>query len=230
LSLLIPSKKQFMGWNLPTRFAYIVGVVAIATFVIQTSIWGYALYHWMKPAPSHISAADLLVIDQHPTKVAIANVTIDTDGGGDEKFVFLTVTNRSSVTAKNVRLDFYSHVGAKVDAIEPFANGYEASGVDIPAGDSRRYKIASVKAYAKLFNPGHADSTLLRVSTKIQDEEPHEFEDIVCGPQGKGSDPCAFDVTGVSTVVRVRYGSIFGEKHLLLTQFYNTFLVGQRKH
>lgn len=212
---------------MPTRVGYIAAIVGIIGFSIQISIWGYGAYMWLQPAPTQLSAADLLVIDQNPTKVMVTNVSIDSAESIDGQSVFLTLTNKSSVTAKNVRLDIYNHLGAWVPLSEPFANGYKGAGDDIPAGESRRYRIASIAEYAKLFNPKDPRSKLLRVSTKIQDENSFELSAVVCGTQDGDTGSCAFNSKELSTVVRLRYGSIFGQKCELLTQFYNTFLEGK---
>ena len=63
----------------------------------------------------------------------------------------------------------------------------------------------------------------MKVSTDINPKNPFELQNTVCGDAAS----CSFNLNGNSTVVNIRYGSIFGQKYGLLTQFYNTFLDGE---
>lgn len=224
--MLVPNKVEFLGWNTLQRIGYLAGVAAVVTFFVQISIWAYGVNKWSQDPPSEISAADKLVIDQNPTKVDISDVSKEPFGSNKEA-VFLTLKNRSSVTARNVRIYLYNHEGSKMPIAEPFANGPEGTGVGIPAGENRRYRIGYVDEYEKIFYPEQRHASLLRVSTKFQDEAPFELETLACGVDEWGVRPCTFRSTGISTLVNIRYGSIFGQKYNTLTQFYNTFLIGE---
>lgn len=227
--MLIPTKKQFLGWTMPTRVGYLAAIATFITFAIQIPDWGYRVYSWLQDAPPKLSAADKLVIDQNPTKVTITGVSKKPVGPNKEA-VFLTLTNNSKVTARNVRVYLYNHLGTRVSTAEPFTNGMEGSGVSIHAGESRQYRLSDVSDYENLFNPETPGASLLRVSTQVQDEAPFELATLACGVDQWGVRPCEFDSTGLSTIVNLRYGSIFGQKYNVLTQFYNTFLKGEVRY
>lgn len=210
---------------MPTRVGYLAAVVTIITLAIQIPVWGFGLYSWLQDAPPKLSAADKLVIDQNPTKVVISGVSKKPVGPNKEA-VFLTLTNNSNVTARNVRIYLYNQLGSRVSIAETFANGLEGSGVSIPAGESRRYRISDVDDYENIFNSENPGFSLL-VSTVVQDEAPFELATLARGDDQWGVRPCQFDSTGLSTIVNLRYGSIFGQKYNVLTQFYNTFLKGE---
>lgn len=214
---------------MPTRVGYLAAVATIITLTIQIPVWGFGVYSWLQDAPPKLSAVDKLVIDQNPTKIVISGVSKEPVGPNKEA-VFLTLANNSTVTARNVRVYLYNHLSSRVSIAEPFANGLEGSGVSIPAGESRRYRISDVDDYENLFNPENPESSLLRVSTEVQDEAPFELATLACGVDQWGVRPCEFDSTGLSTVVNLRYGSIFGQKYNVLTQFYNTFLKGEVRY
>ena len=226
LRLIIPSKKQFNRWTILKRVAYLASLVAVIGFAIKILTWSYGVYTWFQPAPANLSPADLLIIDQNPTSVEITNISIESLGTGSEA-VFLTLTNNSSVTARNVQVYLYNHLGAKLAVAEPFANGYKGGGMDIAANMNRRYKIGSLQEYERSFNLKDPNARLLRVSTQPQDLQPFELQALACGYKQGRIRPCAFGLVDRSTLVDLRYGSIFGQKYAALTQFYNTFLQGK---
>lgn len=105
-----------------------------------------------------------------------------------------------------------------------YPNGYNGYGVDISAGATRTYRIAAVSKYTDLFYPANRNAKLVYVSTKLQSALPADILTNVCATAGQSADDCDVSTEGISTVVSIRYGSIFGQKYSTLTQFYNTFL------
>ncbi|NJC38071.1 hypothetical protein GGR60_002625 [Xanthomonas arboricola] len=228
MKILIPSAKQFKSWTMLNRIGYVGAAIGIFVGSVQLIIWTIGVYQWLEPAPSKLSAQDLLTIDQNPTKLEITRVKKEKNSSSDELVTF-TIKNTSNVTAKNVRVEFYNYESSKSPYGDEFANGYNGNGVDIRAGETRKYKVALLSDYEKFFNPDDSGAPLLRVSTEIQSERPFELEALACGVINGDIPPCTFSTSGRSTVVDIRYGSIFGQKYHVLTQFYNTFLKGEVK-
>ena len=56
------------------RIGYIGAAIGIFVGSVQLIIWTICIYQWLEPAPSKLSAQDLLTIDQNPTKLEIARV------------------------------------------------------------------------------------------------------------------------------------------------------------
>ncbi|WP_233968878.1 hypothetical protein [Pectobacterium polaris] len=210
------------------RIGYVGAVLGIFVGSVQLILWAIGVYQWLEPAPSKLSAQDLLTIDQNPTELEIVGVEKEKYNSNDELVTF-TIKNTSTVTAKNVRVEFYNYNSNKYPYSDEFASGYNGTGVDIRAGETRKYKIALLSDYENFFNPDDPGAPLLRVSTEIQPKQPFELEAIACGVINGEIPPCTFSSSGRSTVVDIRYGSIFGQKYHVLTQFYNTFLKGEVK-
>lgn len=210
------------------RICYVGAVLGIFVGSVQLTIWIIGVYQWLEPAPSKLSAQDLLTIDQNPTELEIVGVKKEKYNSNDELVTF-TIKNTSTVTAKNVRVEFYNYNSNKSPYSDEFANGYNGTGIDIRAGETRKYKVALLSDYENFFNPDDPGSPLLRVSTEIQSKKPFELEAIVCGVINGEIPPCTFSYSGRSTVVDIRYGSIFGQQYHVLTQFYNNFLKGEVK-
>jgi len=196
---------------------------ALLAGAILLSIWANDTYQWLQPAPPKLSAQDLLSIDQHPTDLKVLSVEKGKHGINNG-FVIFTIKNTSTVTAKNVRVNFYNYNSNK----SPYS-GPPGRGADIPAGKTREYKVAILGDYKKFFNPGDPGAPLLKVSTKIQSVRFFALEPIVCGTANDEALPCFFSSTIRPTVVDISYGSIFGQKHHVLTQFHNAFLIGEVK-
>ncbi|CAH7427699.1 conserved hypothetical protein [Vibrio chagasii] len=222
MKLLVPTKKQFLGWTMLNRLGYIAAVIGIPVSVIQLSLWSLDAYQWLQPGPRILTAADKLIIDQNPTKLEIDSVSIEKYDSQRDMVVF-TLRNPSTVTAKNVRVDFYNHKNEKSQYSEGLRYIDSGSGVDIPAGQTRSYRVAYKEAYERFFNPTDPGEELLKVSKHINAKNPFELQNIVCGD----ASTCSFNSNGNSTIVNIKYGSIFGQKYGLLTQFYNTFLDGK---
>ncbi|MFT4776915.1 MAG: hypothetical protein ACI9B7_001289 [Oleispira sp.] len=218
MKLLIPTKKQFLGWNI----SYIAAAIGIPVAVIQAILWGVGAYQWSQPSPQILKAADKLIIDQNPTNLEIENIAIEKYDSKRDMVVF-TLRNPSKVTAKNVRVDFYNDSSEKSPYSEGLRYVDSGSGIDIPAGQIRTYRVAFKKVYEKFFNPKGPDGKLIKVSKDINSKDPFELKNTVCGEAAS----CSFNSNSNSTVVNIKYGSIFGQKYRLLTQFYNTFLDGK---
>lgn len=222
IKLLIPQKKQFLKWTILNRTGYIAAVIGIPVGSIQLILWAWGIYQWYQPAPQILTAADKLVIDQNPTKLEIADVSIEEYDSKRDMIVF-KLRNPSKVTAKNVRVDFYNHLNEK----SPYSEGLRyidsGNGIDIPAGQIHSYRVAFKNDYENFFNPKDSGGKLLKVSKEINPKNPFELHNIVCGDASS----CYFNSNGNSTVVNIKYGSIFGQKYRFLTQFYNTFLDGE---
>lgn len=197
-------------------------IVGIIVGVIQLTLWGVDVYKWYQPSPQHLTAADKLIIDQNPTKLEIADIAIEKHDSKRD-MVILTLFNPSSVTAKNVRVDFYNNKNEKSPYNEGLHHVDGGDGINIPAGETRSYRIAYKKDYESFFNPMDPGEPLLKVSKEINPKNPFELHNIVCGM----ATSCSFNSNRNSTIVNIRYGSIFGQKFKVLTQFYNTFLDGE---
>lgn len=226
--LLIPSREQFKKWTMPTRVSFIAAVFGIPIALIQSSLWIKDIYQWLQPAPLKLSAQDLLVIDKNPTKLDIVAVEKEKYSPTDE-MVTISIKNSSNVTAKNVRVDFYNYHSKRFTNDDKYSNGINGSGVDISAGETRKYKIASLNTYKNFFNPEAPGAQLLNVSKKNQSATTPELQAIVCGKTNGEIAPCDFSYSTRSTVVDIKYGSIFGQRYHVLTQFYNEFLNGDVK-
>lgn len=211
-----------------SRIGYVGAVLGIFVGSVQTTLWVIDVYQWLEPPPSKLSAQDLLTIDQNPTELEIVGVEKEKYSANDELVTF-TIKNTSNVTAKNVRVDFYNYYSIKSPYTGEFSSDDNGTGVDIRAGETRKYKVALLSDYEKFFNPDDPGAPLLRVSTEIQSEKPLELQAIVCGVINGEIPPCTFSYSGSSTFVDIRYGSIFGQKYHVLTQFYNNFLKGEVK-
>lgn len=222
LKLLFPTKNQFKKWTMLSRVSYIAAAIGIPVTAIQLSLWAWGAYQWIQPAPQVLTAADKLLIDQNPTKLEIADVAIEKYDSKREMIVF-KLKNPSRVTAKNVRVNFYNHNSEK----SPYSEGIRyidsGSGIDIPAGEIRSYRVAFKNDYENFFSPNFIDKKLLKVSTEIDSKNPFELNYVVC----KNTSSCSFSSIINSTVVSIKYGSIFGQKYGLYAQFYNTFLDGK---
>ena len=218
---LIPTKKQFLGWTMLSRIGYIAAVIGISVGAIQLTLWGFDVYQWSKPTPKVLSNSDKLLIDQNPTKLEIKNVRIEKYDSKRDIVIF-ELLNSSTVTAKNVRVDFYNHRNEKSNYSGGMRYIDSGDGINIPAGESRSYRVAYKKDYETFFNPNNPGEKLLKVSKEINSKNPFELQAMVCGD----ATSCSFNSTGNSTIVSIRYGSIFGHKYTVLTQFYNTFLDG----
>lgn len=210
------------------RIGYLAGVVGLIVGITQLFLWSSDVYSWLKPAPKKLSAADLLVIDQHPTELKL--VKISRENINSDQFLSIYLKNTSTVTAKNAQLTFYNHKGLKYPYGQELTNLYDGSKTDIRAGATQKYTIASVKNYESFFGPSTPNAKLLRASTTIQSEKPFELEEIVCGRKNGGIASCSFNADGNSTILDIKYGSIFEQKYSTLTQFYNTFLNGEVKY
>ena len=228
MKLLIPSPKQFKSWTMLNRIGYVGAVIGIVVGSVQLTLWGIDVYKWLIPAPSKLSAQDLLTIDQHPTELQIIGVDKENYNTSDE-MVTLTLKNMSTVTAKNVRVEFYNYRGKKTPNFDRYSNGYDGAGIDIRAGATHKFKVALLTNYGDFFNPENPAAPLLKVSTKIHSENPFELQKLACGVINGEIPPCTFDHSINSTIVDIRYGSIFGQKYNVLTQFYNSFLEGEVK-
>ncbi|CAK1692133.1 SMODS-associating 2TM beta-strand rich effector domain-containing protein [Vibrio crassostreae] len=222
MKLLVPTKKQFLGWTMLNRLGYIAAVVGIPVSMIQLSLWSLDAYQWLQPGPQVLTAADKLIIDQNPTKLEIDSVSIEKYDSQRDMVVF-TLRNPSTVTAKNVRVDFYNHKNEKSQYSKGLRYIDSGSGIDIPAGQTRSYRVAYKEEYERFFNPTDPGEELLKVSKHINAKNPFELQNIVCGD----ASTCSFNSNGNSTIVNIKYGSIFEQKYGLLTQFYNTFLDGK---
>lgn len=222
MKLLIPTKNQFYKWTIPTRIGYIAAVIGISVGGIQLCLWGGEIYKWSQPAPQILTAADKLVIDQNPTNLEIADVFIENFDSKHDMIV-LTLKNPSTVTAKNVRIDFYNNLDRKSPYSEGLRHIDSGSGIDIPAGQTLSYRVAFLNDYENFFNPQAPGKKLIKVSKDINIQNPFELHNIVCGD----SSSCSFSSNTISTIVNIKYGSIFDQRYRLLTQFYNTFLDGK---
>ncbi len=222
MKLLIPSKKQFLSWSMLNRMGYVAAAIGIPVGVLQLFLWGIDAYRWSQPSPLILSVADKLLIDQNPTKLEIEKVSVEQYDSKRDMVVF-TLKNPSTVTAKNVRVDFYNHLSQKSSYSQGLRYVDSGSGIDIPAGELRSYRVAFMEDYEIFFNPTSPGGQLLKVSKDINPKDPFELQRMVCS----NATPCYFNSNGNSTVVRIKYGSIFGQKYGLLTQFYNTFLDGE---
>lgn len=222
MKLLIPTKKQFLKWTMLSRLGYLAAVIGIPVCSIQLTIWGWEVYQWSQPGPQILTAADKLIIDQNPTNLEILNVTIEESDSKRDMIVF-TLRNPSTVTAENVRVDFYNYLGEKSPHSEGIRYIDNGRGIDIPSGQTRSYRVAFKEEYEKFFNPKDPSEPLLKVSKSVNRKDPFELQNTICG----NASTCSYNSKGNSTVVNVKYGSIFGQKYGLLTQFYNTFLDGE---
>lgn len=223
---LIPKREQFKKWTMPTKVSYIAGVVGIIYAIIQGSLWINDVYQWTQPAPSKLSAQDQLIIDMNPTELEIIGVGKEKNSPAGEMVTF-SIKNKSSVTAKNVRVYFYNYKGKKLLSDDKYSNGLNNTGIDIRAGETHKFKIALLDTYENFFNPDNPGAQLLKVSTKTQSETTSDLQAIVCGKINGEIPPCVFSYSTRSTVVDIRYGSIFGQRYHVLTQFYNDFLKGK---
>ena len=145
----------------------------------------------------------------------------------NNKIVVFKLKNDSKVTAKNVSVDFYNYLNKKslfTKGIRYLDNG---TGIDIPAGETRAYKVAYLKDYEDFFNPDSPGSRLLRVSKDVNLHNPFELNAIACGVIDGEIPTCSYSSSGRSTIVSIKYGSIFGQKYKFITQFYNNFLDGE---
>lgn len=228
MKFFIPSPRQFKSWTMLNRIGYVGAVIGIVVGTVQLSLWGMDIYQWLRPAPSKLSAQDLLIIDQHPTELQIMEVDKEKYKTGEEIVTF-TIKNKSTVTAKNVRVDFYNYIGKKSPNIDRYSNGYNDMGVDIRAGATHKFKVALLSDYESFFNPEDPGASLLRVSTKIKSEKAFELQKLACGLINGEIPPCSFSYSIRSTIVDIRYGSVFGQKFNVLTQFYNSFLDSEVK-
>lgn len=228
MKILIPSSKQFKSWTMLNRIGYVGAVVGIVVGAVQLTLWGIGIYQWLMPAPSKLSAQDLLTIDQHPTDLKVIAVGKEKINSNDEIVTF-TIKNTSTVTAKNVRVNFYNYSGKKAPKFDRYSNGYNDTGIDIRAGATHTFNVALLSNYKKFFNPEDPGADLLSVSTKIQPEKTYELQKIACGVINGEIPPCTFKYLVRPTVVDIRYGSIFGQKYNVLAQFYNSFLDGEAK-
>lgn len=228
MKIFIPSAKQFKSWTMLSRIGYVGAVIGIVVGTVQLTLWGIEVYKWIMPAPSKLSAQDLLTIDQHPTELEIIGVDKEKYNSSTEMVTF-TIKNMSTVTAKNVRVNFYNYNGKKISDFDRYSNGYDGAGVDIRAGATRKFKVALLSNYGNFFNPENPEAPLLKVSTEIQSEKPFELQKLACGVINGEIPPCTFSYSIKSTIVDIRYGSIFGQKYSVLTQFYNSFLDGEVK-
>lgn len=222
MKLLLPTKKQFQKWNMLNRMGYIAAFIGIPVAITQLVLWISSTYQWLESAPKILTVADKLLIDSNPTNLEIADVSIQKYDSKRDVIVF-TLVNPSSVTAKNVRVDFYNYESEK----SPFSEGMRyvdsGDGIDIPAGKMRSYKVAFKSDYENFFNPNNPSEELLGVSKNITHKNPFELNNIVCG----NASSCFFESNRNSTAVSIKYGSIFGQKYGLYTQFYNIFLDGE---
>jgi hypothetical protein len=226
VKLLIPTKEQFKKWTMLSRMGYIAAVVGIPVGLVQLVLWAIGLVQWLGPSPTTLSAQDLLIIDKNPTKLEITGVEKEKYGTKYEIVTF-SIKNTSTVTAKNVRVAFYNYEFRKFTHNDRFSNGYNDSGVDIGAGETRKYKIASINNYEHFFNPDYPGAPLIRVSTTLQSNKLTDIREIACGKINGEVPLCSFSYSTSSTIVDVRYGSIFGQKYHVLTQLYNDFLDGE---
>lgn len=222
LRLLIPTKKQFLSWTMLHRLGYISAVIGIPVCVIQLILWGIDAYYWLQPAPQILSVSDRLTIDQNPTRLEIDNVSIEKYDSQRDVVVF-KLRNPSTVTAKNVRVDFYNNKYEKSKYSKGLRYVDTGHGIDIPAGQARTYRVAYKEDYERFFNPSDPGEQLLKVSKDINAKIPLELKNTICGDVSS----CSFNTNGNSTIVNIKYGSIFGQKYGLITQFYNTFLDGE---
>ncbi len=217
-------RHQSKSLGLNRKINHIAAIVGILVAIIQVTLWGIDLYKWAQPSVDKLSPSDLLVIDQNPTNIEIVQaekLAVDKDG----ESIFFTLRNNSNVTAKNVRVSFYNYKGDKSPYHDRFTN--DNDGIDIPAGENKSYKVAFISDYEKFFNPENPGAKLLKVSTKINSEKPFELQAIACGVENGEISPCSFNSSGRSTIVDIKYRSIFGQTYQTLTQFYNIFLDGE---
>ncbi|MGT0149532.1 hypothetical protein ACT691_06955 [Vibrio metschnikovii] len=99
-----------------------------------------------------------------------------------------------------------------------------ADGINIPAGESRSYRVAYKKDYETFFNPdnpGEGIKGVKEINSKI-----HLSYKQLCVVMLHLAHSIRL---AIPTIVSIRYGSIFGHKYTVLTQFYNTFLDGGGK-
>jgi hypothetical protein len=226
LKLLIPSAKRFKSWNMIGRMSYVGIVMGMFVGFIQLSIWGVGIYDWTQPAPDTLSAGDKLLIDQNPTKLEMVGVIREPyDNRGD--VIALSIRNSSTVTARNVKVVFYNHEGIKSPYFDEVSELQNGNGIQIRAGETEKYIIAFVKDYEMFFNPSSPRDRLIGVSININTENPFEEGAVVCGTSKNSLVPCKYRAVGLSTVVHIKFGSIFGYKYNILTQFYNRFLDGE---
>lgn len=222
---IIPSQRQWKGWGLPGRAAYVAAVLGIPVAVVQLSIWGYDAYRYFQPAPQNVDLAKVRTQKQQvDANLKITDVGIGPAYDRARKYVYIAITNVSPTAAKSVRVDFYNYLGKSVSVSPLLSSEASNDDVDIAAGATKQFRVAQLEDYAKLFAPHLFSSELLSVSTSLKAQTPSGISQSICATQLNESNLCSFNTKWLSTIVRIRYGSMFSKEHVLLTQYYNTFL------
>jgi hypothetical protein len=91
---MIPSKKQFSGWSLPSRVGYVSFVITVVSLVL-----GFVFWYWPRSTPSD---TDEFVRRTSSIRLSLEKVEIQRWLGDDQASLTATIRNESQVPVDGV--------------------------------------------------------------------------------------------------------------------------------
>ncbi|GJM09710.1 MAG: hypothetical protein DHS20C11_19860 [Lysobacteraceae bacterium] len=170
------------------------------------------------------SPSEILIVDQHPTRVIIDRVEVSRLSDASEEYVVAWLKNVSDVTAINVEAEFMSAGGDALTVGENISNAWRLGRLSIPPGEELLVPIAPLSEYLRLAQNIYPHARLFEFSPP-ESLGGFTLRDRVCGLAD--SFGCDFASRSIPTAVTLEYGTVFGGTVEISTFFSGIFLLSE---
>ena len=132
---MLPSRKQFFKWTLPSKASYISLIVGVIAVVLAIAFW-----LWPRSTPS---PTDEFVIRNNPIKIELMQVKIMRWMGDDQDSITAILKNSSSTPVDRVRFSLGDEIG-DVPTFQSKATKKFGNTISVPSNSEAQLPVAGV--------------------------------------------------------------------------------------
>ncbi len=200
---LFPSKQQWINWSFLEKSGYVGTISGVIGLVLTIVIY-------LLPPTIPATPADRVVKDDNPTKIELAEISIEQWLGDREPFVTIHLRNPSKRTALSVSAKF--HEGSSDLTFSPTntSNVFRSADLSIEPGHILKIPSAPVSEFLATFKAKCPDCYLIGIGQEAN--LPLSLSEEICRPKLEKGLACQTDYKAYPIGVINSFTSIFGDK------------------
>jgi hypothetical protein len=200
---LLPTKQQWAKWSFVAKSGYIGTVSGVAGLFL-------AVVFYLVPPSTPATPADRVVMDDNPTKIELAQITVEQWLGDREPFVTVHLRNPSKRSALAVSSQF--HEGSSDLKFSPTetSNIFQRPDLSIESGHTLKIPSAPVSEFLATFKAKCPGCYLLGIGK--ESHLPFSLSEEICRPKLDKGLPCQTNYTAYPIGLMKNFTTIFGGK------------------